>query len=136
VTDLAAASAQLQRTRPWVRFLGLVGFVWSGLLIVGGLAGGAVMLAASRPEGIGLLFVYPLAGVLYIYPSLCLFRYADGIGRFLATGGVDALALALDAQRAFWKFAGLLTVVSLVVAVGATVLGVVLGVAFGLMAGQ
>ena len=133
--DPQAIGSQLHRTQPWVRFLSIMGFISAGLMIVAGLAGGAVGAAAGNTEMIALLFLYPLMGVLYIYPSLCLLRYANSIRSYQRAPIGQNLEAALDAQRSFWKFAGILTVVSIVAVIMLFVLAVVLGVAAGI-AGQ
>jgi hypothetical protein len=137
--DPQAIGTQLQRTQPWVRFLAIFGFVSAGLMILGGLfagAAGALATAGGQAGGMELmvlLFMYPLFGVLYIYPSLCLLRYANHIRRFLAAPGGPQLEAALDAQRSFWKFAGILAAISIVATVLAFVLAIVVGVITGVM---
>ena len=137
--DLQAVAAQLGRTQPWVRFLAILGFVVAALMIVMGLLAGALGAVAGangpggRAELVVLLFIYPLMGVLYIYPSLCLLRYANSIRTFLAAPAGSHLEAALDAQRAFWKFAGILAIISIVMTVLIFVLAIVVGVAAGLM---
>lgn len=130
--DDQAIGSQLARTQPWVRFLSIMGFVTAGLMIVAGLAGGALGVAAGSPEMIVALFLYPLMGVIYIYPSICLLRYANSIRDYLQSPSGQQLGAALDAQRSFWKFAGILTAISIVAAVLFFVLAIVLGVAAGL----
>lgn len=135
--DLQGVAAQLQRTQLWVRFLAILGFVWAGLMIVGGLLAGAAgaIAGVAGQEGMqlaALLFVYPLLGVLYIYPSLCLLRYANNIRRFVASPVVGYLEAALDAQRAFWKFAGILAIVSIVATILLFVFAMVIGIAAGI----
>jgi hypothetical protein len=137
--DLQGIGSQLQRTQPWVRFLAIFGFVSAGLMILGGLfagAAGALVAAGGQPEAMQLmvlLFVYPLFGVLYIYPSLCLLRYANHIRRFVAAPGAAHLEAALDAQRSFWKFAGILAAISIVATVLLFFLALVAGIAAGVM---
>ena len=55
---------------------------------------------------------YVLMGLLYFFPSLYLFRYASSIGSLLDGGGAREMEKALSNQKSFWKFAGILTLVS------------------------
>ena len=130
--DIAAVAAQLRRTRPWVRFLAIVGFVSVVFMIVGGLGAGAVGLATGSPEAAVLLFVYPLIGVIYVYPSLCLLRYANAIQRFIGSPEGGHLEAALDAQRSFWQFAGIFTAISVAASIVGVLLAVFIGILFGL----
>ena len=129
--DLAAIGEQLRRTQPWVRFLSIAGFVSAGFMILGGLAGGALGVATGGQEAAVLLFLYPLLGVLYIYPSLCLLRYGNAIRQYLASRQGADLVSALDAQRSFWKFAGVLTAISFAVTIVGVMLAVLVGILFG-----
>jgi hypothetical protein len=111
----------LKQTRPWVFFLAVMGFIFAGLAVVGGLAVAAVMgfagsIAGMGGElgagmgaalGLGLGALYILMGVLYFFPSLYLMRYASGIQAMLRTEPVAGLERALAAQKSFWKFAGI-----------------------------
>jgi hypothetical protein len=56
---------------------------------------------------------YVLVALLYFFPAMYLYRYASGIARLREAGRVDDLDAALDAQRAFWKFVGILTTIVL-----------------------
>ena len=57
---------------------------------------------------------YVLMGLLYFFPALHLYRYASRIGDYLGGGQDVQLELALDAQRSFWKFVGIVTLAGLV----------------------
>jgi hypothetical protein len=126
-----AVRSTLERTQPWVRFLAIVAFAYVGLMIVGGLIAGAFLLASGQMQAVAFLFIYPLLGVLYVYPALCLLRYANGIRAFTQTGHERDLVSALDAQRVFWKFVGVLTAIGIALMVLGLVLGVLLGVVMG-----
>jgi hypothetical protein len=126
-----SVSTQLQRTQPWVRFLSIMGFIASGLMVLLGLVIGAASAAMGRSEMLPVMVMYPIMGALYIFPSLYLLRYADGIKRFLSSNMEPDLAAALDAQRSFWKFAGIWTIVS----IGFAAVAFVIAIAVGLLAG-
>src|SRR5262249_26292289 len=50
-------------------------------------------------------------GLLYIAPTVYLWRYARGIQRLLDGGGQGALEEALTNQKSFWKFTGVLALI-------------------------
>ena len=105
----------LRRTKGWVRLLAVLGFVFSGLMLlcalVIGLAGGAgggifAQTPAPVAFSIGYAFFLGLMSLLYIVPCLHLLRYAAGIQRLEAAREAARLEQALEHQRAFWKFLG------------------------------
>jgi hypothetical protein len=126
----------MRQTKPWATFLGILGFVGCGFMILAGIfmmAAGA--FAPSRgpvPPAVFGLFYIVFSG-LYVYPSLCLVRYGSSISRFLANPDQDTLAMALGEQKSFWRFAGILAVV-LMVLYGLAIVGGIAAAA--LMAGS
>jgi len=112
--SLVQTATLLRETQPWVRFMGIMGFVSVALMVLVGLGMGAFGLAGGRPEMMVLVIVYPLMGLLYFFPSLYLVRYASRIAAFNGSQQVGDLEAALSEQKAFWRFVGILTVVGLV----------------------
>ncbi|HVH45019.1 MAG TPA: DUF5362 family protein [Labilithrix sp.] len=115
--EVSAASVELLRqTKPWVTFLSVMGFIGSGLMLLGGLfmmvAGAFVPKTGPTPFSPVLLglFYLPMA-FLYIYPSLKLWGFSSAIGRLLTQHTAANLEAALEQQKSFWKFVGILTIV-------------------------
>jgi hypothetical protein len=127
-----AFAAPLQGTQPWVRFLAVIGFIVAGFMVLFGLIGGAIGAALGRTELLPVMVLYPIFGALYVFPSMYLLRYANTIREFLASGQDAHLASALDAQRSFWKFAGILVIVWIIASIAIVVFAVGLGVLTGL----
>jgi hypothetical protein len=120
----------LRQTQPWVRFLSVVGFVASALMVFGGV--GLFIFAASMHQGAnpGLFvvsLVYIPIGLLYFIPSLFLFRYASRINALWTNGTVRHLEDALQAQKSFWKFVGILVLIVIALYFMGIVLAFVLG---------
>lgn len=118
----------LGKTKPWVRLLAVLGFIGSGLMLLGGvfmLVGGGLIAAAGaagKSSGAGsaalggmpialMSILYIAMGILYLFPSLKLWNYGSRIGSMLMTRAVDDLEGALEEQKSFWKFVGVLTLV-------------------------
>ena len=123
----------LKATRPWVKFLAILGFILCGLMALAALAflGGARMMGGPMAS-LGPVFgvVYLLLVVLYFFPCLYLFRYAGAIAR-IPEAGASAMEEALAKQKSFWKFIGILTAVIL----SLELLAIVVMIAFGGMMG-
>jgi hypothetical protein len=114
----------LRRTKGWVRFLAILGFVAAGLTLVMGLVFGGLGLAgssafaeteASMPvPPAAMFFGYAVLmcfiGVIYIFPSWRLLRYAGAIARLEAVRDGASLESALEQQRAFWRLVGIIAI--------------------------
>lgn len=120
----------LRKTRPWVRFLATLSFVFLGLI---GLFGIGTTLVSLSTAGLfenylmivpGLLYLGML--VLYFFPILYLHRFAGSLKQLLAEGGIRALEDAMRHQKSFWKFAGIMSAVTIGLAILVMVLSVIL----------
>jgi hypothetical protein len=110
----------LEQTRPWVRFLSILGFVGTVLMVLAALlmmvVGGAGMIPGAPRGGGGAVLVgivYLLVSLFYLFPSLFLFRYASGISS-MDGDTVGGMERALTAQKSFWRFVGIVMLVYLV----------------------
>jgi hypothetical protein len=103
----------LRQTKPWVRFLSILGFIGAGLMILCGLIMGVAGVAGGAPEMFLLFILYPVLGLLYIFPSLYLYRYASRIAEFILYGQSEHLDSALEAQKSYWRFMGIMMLVVL-----------------------
>ena len=105
--------ALLSQTRPWVRFLSIMAFIGSGFLLLGGVAMmglSAVIPSMGFLQGAAIGVMYVLMAALYIYPALLLNRYAGAIGALVVTRSAASLDAALDQQKRFWRFVGIMTI--------------------------
>ncbi len=104
----------LRATKPWARFLAILGFIGTGFLVLGGLAiaSGSLKAQVKLPDWIG--FIYVVFAFLYLAPAIFLNGYASAIDTLLRDGTMRSLDAALRQQKSFWRFVGwmaLLTVV-------------------------
>ncbi len=110
--------AILRSTKPWVRFLSVLGFLGLGLLVLGCLAILVIPMGpmGSMPIGprIGASFAYLLMGLVQFPAVLFLSRYASRISRLAGTNAPIDLEDALRAQKSFWKYLGILTLVMMI----------------------
>lgn len=115
----AVSLEHLRNTKPWVRLLSVMGFIGSALLVIVALAmmvGSSFMGEQfSGAMGVGLGVAYLLFALFYIYPSVCLWRYANSIQALLSTRRTVDLETALGQQKSFWRFVGILMAFILVI---------------------
>jgi hypothetical protein len=117
----AAMIGYLKQTKPWARFISILGFIGTGLLFVLGLLlilGAGLLSSLSRTAlggaPLGLIgLIYAALGCLCFFPTLHLFRYAGGIKRALIHDQVGGMEDALMHQRSFWRFVGILVLIIL-----------------------
>lgn len=118
----------LERTRPWVVFQGIAGFVACGLMVIAGIA--IVAMAprvgpdAAKAFRVGVVYLV-IAGI-YAALGWMLIGYGNRIGDFSRRCTADNLEAALKAQLAFWQLAGIITAVALAVS---AVVGTLVGLA-------
>ncbi len=127
----------LLRTQPWVRLVSIVGLIGVALMLLLTILGvvgvnnvGRSRLSSAGEAGymMGPVFVTIVPALLYLYPLIKLSKYAAAIRSLRVSQSMFDLERALDQQRGFWKFVGVLMLISIVFMVIA-LLGV-FGVAF------
>lgn len=107
----------LRQTKPWARLLAVLGFIGIGFMVLASL----VMLAVGsslghglpRGFGVGMMLVYLFMAGLQLPAALFLNRYASRIGDLLSSQAPGDLQEALVAQKSFWRYLGILTLIVL-----------------------
>ena len=127
----------LVQTAKWGKFLSIVGFVMTGLILLGGLSfigGGLAGEELGIYAGLGgaMGFFYILIAVVYVFPSYYLYRFSTQITDGLKSGNQDRCSEAYDNLRKLFVFTGILTIIGL----GLYVLAIIFMVAGGLMGGM
>lgn len=132
----------LVRTRFWVRLISVVLWVSAVLMLLGGLGMGiatAAGMSAASAEGangamkagmvIGVCSVYVVLSFFYIFPAMKLWAYGSQIADLAASRSAVDLMKAMNTQRSFWKFVGVMTLISLILAFVAIAGSIALGAA-------
>ena len=128
-----AVVALLSQTRPWVKLIALLIFAGQGLLLVGSLFVWAVRRGGQAAgESAWAMVPLVLMMLLYVPAAVLLWNYAGNIRQLQRGGGQAALEAALGSQKTFWKYVGILAVVTIllygVFIFGAITLGVFSGI--------
>lgn len=107
----------MRQTMPWVVFFSVVLFINCLLVLLGAFVAFSLLslsdpLAIKTPGGpavtLGVPALYVLLALLYFVPAALLWGYGMRIGDFVADPAVPRLNRALDAQRRFWRTAGII----------------------------
>ncbi len=116
-------------TSLWVRLVAVLMFLSMGLGIAGSLVAFLVGPRRGLPFALPTALIQILICALYLIPAVYLYRYAGAIGAFLKAGAVAELETALECQKSFWKFVGILTLSM----VGLALIGIIVAILIPLL---
>ncbi|MCU0472089.1 MAG: DUF5362 family protein [Bacteroidales bacterium] len=111
----------LNITSKWTMFLAILGFIFTGIMVIIGLFAGvflAVFKAGDSPVGFPewLIFVIILIfAVLYFFPVLYLFRFSKHTSNAVKTLDKHELHKAFRNLRSYYVYTGILLIVVLVI---------------------
>ena len=112
--------SSLRSTRPWTKLLSVLGFIMVAFFVLIGIVLMFVKNLFPQLKGAPTMFVgimYMLMSLMYLFPSLYLFKYSSSVSRFLNTGREIDMESALTHQKSFWKFVGIVSLVAIIIAV-------------------
>lgn len=101
-----AALRSFSRSKPWLRFLGVVGFLLSLLMIVVGLVVVWRWIAQPALVVIAVAACYGLNAFLCFAGAMGAMRYANRIAELVVMQRTAELEAALEAQRRMWRLIG------------------------------
>lgn len=129
------ASEALYQTRPWVLFLGILTIIGAVMMVFGScffMFSGAAM-GGGGPfgggMGIGIGVLYLLMSLVYMAAGIFLINYGRRIGDYRSSGNVADFTSAIQAQKSFWRLAGIITLVFMVLYFGFIAVMIVAGIA-------
>jgi hypothetical protein len=113
----------LREASPWLRFLGILGFIACGLMALGGLVFTILVVLVSDLAGeMGGVLAGSFMGILYIalgllsfFPAKFSYGFGSKIRRYTLSNSDKDLEDAFKDNRSLWKFAGILAIVYLAI---------------------
>ncbi len=130
------AQKYLKETASWSTFLAIVGFFIAGLIILGSiviaaLGSSLLAMAGMASYGYGALFglVFVVFAIVYIFPSLYLFRFADATKSGLASQSNSQMQKAFLNLKSFYKFVGI-AILAIIIFYVVLIIGVIVVVIF------
>lgn len=110
----------LSETAKWAKFIAIIGFIGIGVMILIGINMGALIGSmANASEELGgwgtgfsaLISVFYIGiAILYLYPVLKLYQFADRTKKALAGNSSETMSLAFESQKSMFKFMGIMTI--------------------------
>jgi hypothetical protein len=111
----------LNEASPWLRFVGVLGFVGCGIAVLSGIIFaimGTVALSAlgsdldDFPAWIFAVIYIPI-GVLLFFPSYFIYNFGKRIRNFQFSNSTEDLELAFKNNKSLWKFNGIMYIIYL-----------------------
>ena len=142
----------LKGASPWLRFIGVMGFIMAGFVALWGLALFFIFLFAGNffgelfdeVQGLGLysgifgaiggaagLFTIGGAALIF-FPALFTYRFGERIRKYLQTGTDSELEEAFKNNRSLWKFNGIILIISLAFIPVSIIVSIIIAVSLAL----
>ncbi|MDR1839781.1 MAG: hypothetical protein LBQ93_09410 [Treponema sp.] len=109
----------LYEASPWLRFVGIIGYIGSGMAVLFGIIFAFSTALASSflgddlgvfPSWIFVLLYIPF-GVLFFFPAHFTFNFGRKLRNYRFNSSIEDLELAFKNNKSFWKFIGIITIV-------------------------
>ncbi|MGE5106582.1 MAG: DUF5362 family protein [Sphingobacteriales bacterium] len=125
------SQAYLMETAKWGKFLGIMGFIGCGLLVIVAIFMGSTFASLrSQFGGMGgmsggvITIFYLLFAMLYFFPCFYLYNFSVKMQSALRNNDQMALQSAFANQKSCYKFVGILTIVVMSLYLLAIIFGV------------
>jgi hypothetical protein len=136
----------LKGASPWLRFVGIVGFIACGFLALIGLvflfspsAWGSFWSEipgfgdytgdAGAVVGVAMGLYFFIAALLYFFPALFQYKFGSKIRGYLQSGSDQDLETAFKNNKSLWKFNGILLIIVLALFPAMLLIGIIIGIA-------
>lgn len=123
----------LKETAMWAKFLAIAGFVMSILIIFAAIFAGTMFnkLAPGLPAGGAMMaggmvmIVYLIIAAVSFFMALFLFKFGVKMQTALKVSDQETLNLAFQNLKMYYRFAGIITIIYLIILLLALVIGIV-----------
>lgn len=105
----------LVQTRPWVRLIGVVMWIMVVLMVLGSIFMIGLAVVSGQAEMFIAGPVYFVMAIIYGFLARWLNVYANRINSLSISESLSDLESALEGQKNFWRLAGIVTLVVLVI---------------------
>ena len=122
----------LKQASPWLRFVGILGFIGAGLAVLSGFSFFVLIPLIGQvwgdipgfdvsfcdtfsavAFGVSIAVLCIGSGVLLFFPSLFVYRFGERIRSFLKSGKELELEQAFKNNKSLWKFLGIFCIINL-----------------------
>jgi len=108
----------LSDAAPWLQFIGILGFIGCGLLVITGIISAIGFSAMSFLESDNfpvwiITLIYIPMGVLFFFPALFTYNFGRKIRSYRFSNSPEDLELAFKNNKSLWKFYGIVCIIYL-----------------------
>ena len=128
----------LNEASPWLRFVGVLGYIGASFTVFGGIVGllGSIAVGSmvDIPSGFGAMFgvlffiFYLPGGIVMFFLAHFTFKFGQKIRNYKFTNSIEDLEEALKNNKSLWKLMGILCIVSLALIPIFLILAVIVGI--------
>jgi len=113
----------IYETAKWTKFLSIVGFIITGLMVMVAFSANAIMQSmAEIPAyqglagmGSGIItFFYLLIALVYFYPSFLMYKFSGAAKTAVLYGSQENFSIAMSKMKSIFKFWAILTIIIIV----------------------
>lgn len=113
----------IYETAKWTKFLSIVGFIFTGLMVMVAFSANAIMQSMSEIPayqglagmGSGIItFFYLLIALVYFYPSFLMYKFSGTAKTAVLYGSQENFSIAMSKMKSIFKFWGILTIILIV----------------------
>jgi hypothetical protein len=109
----------LNEASPWLQFVGILGYIGCGLLVIGGIFSAVGFSVAAAFTELGefpfwiIALIYIPMGVLFFFPAHFTYNFGKKIRNYRFSNSTEELELALKNNKSLWKFYGIICIIYL-----------------------
>jgi len=112
----------LVEASPWLRFIGIIGYIGSGIMLITGILVPLGLFASSAIVGdLGglsswiFLLIYLPAGIIMFFPAHFTHNFGHKIRNYKFSNSNEDLEQAFKNNKSLWKFYGIICIIYLAI---------------------
>jgi hypothetical protein len=139
------AQYYLQKAGQWANFIGIIGFIVTGLIVLGALFVGTMfsMMASLNPLvayptwiGTAMTIFYLFFAVFNFFFSLYIYQFGDRAKKGILHNNVQEITIAFGKLKSFFKLWGIATIVIIALYILAFIFAIIASVGAASMMGR
>ena len=126
----------------WCKFLAIVGFIFTFMMVVAALSIGALMSTLTelppymaKLGATGVTILYLIFSLVFFYPSFLMYKFSSSAKQAVLYADQPSLSLAMSKMKSLFKFYGILAIIWISLYLIMILAGIMLGISAAGVAG-